>query len=81
MDCPDIDQIIDQARATTLDPWFAAHLVLCGECLADLWILRFLLELYADPVDEPEDPWEALDAQPREWMLWMMGDWPSFPEA
>jgi hypothetical protein len=36
MDCPGIDQIIDQARAITLDPWFAAHLVVCGECLADL---------------------------------------------
>ena len=81
MTCPDIDRIIDHATGTSPDPGVAAHFVVCGECLATFGMIRLIREAAIEFAAESEDGWELLDEQPREWMLWMMGDWLSFPEA
>ncbi len=79
MTCPSDQQIKEQAKATTPEPWFTLHLLLCEECLLQ-FIIRQACQALCD--EERADPYflaEPVDPLARDWMLWMTGD--RFPDS
>jgi len=79
MSCPSQDQINEQSKASSVEPWFTLHLLVCEECCDKFQIAVIIRREAAKLRGHPDDVWELVDPIPRDWMLWMTGD--RFPDS